>query len=394
MKFINAFRYIRGVVSFEAKGGFSERFINLCRVNGVRIWDIKEDEGAIIAKTTIDGYRKIPLVTRKSGMKIKIIKKSGLPFIFKAFSARKGLILGIITSVFLLMLYSKSIWSIRVTGNKNIPAEQIISVLEENGLRKGTFKKDIDYDVYKYLLFKNIPEISWANLQIDGSEMTVEVTEVTPIPESREKNICNIVASYDGVIDRMVVSAGESRVQPGEAVKKGDLLVSGVTYNDKANVTQFWASRAEIIASTERNIKIEVAKNQAKTVFTGEKKQVDELELFRLRLPLYLFDMPFESYETEESEEKLIFFGKELPIKISHKTAKETRIERYTADEKIAEALAAPQKTAYEERLPEDSQIKTIKKTIKETEDSFIFIYTYYLTENIAEELPINLDNK
>lgn len=40
---INFLRLILGFVEFEAKGGFPERFLNLCTVNGITLWQVQND---------------------------------------------------------------------------------------------------------------------------------------------------------------------------------------------------------------------------------------------------------------------------------------------------------------------------------------------------------------
>lgn len=394
MNLIGLFRYIRGEILFEARGGFPERFFNLCRVHNIKIWDIRQNGECFTARTSISGYRDIPEAARKSGMRVKMIKKSGVPFFIKKIDERKGLIAGAVIACFLVMFYTKSVWVIDVDGNSKISDAEIISVLEENGLKKGTLKKDVDYEKYKFLLYQNIPGISWANLQIDGARMVVEITEVTQAPENAEKKICNIVASHDGIIESQVVSAGESMVKSGEAVKKGDLLVSGVTFNDKAQATQFWASRAVVNAATKRVFKTEIAKKQTKTIYTGKEKSRNQLEFFRLKIPLYVMNTSFDNYKCEESEKSPVICGTELPVKLKRKVLREIRTEAYTADRKTAEMLAQPQKEKFEKSFSAGTKIKSVDKKISETASSYIITYTYNLTENIAQESPITIKNE
>ncbi len=394
MNLIGLFRYIRGEILFQARGGFPERFFNLCRVHKIKIWDIRQNGECFTAHTSISGYREIPEAARKSGMRVKIIKKIGVPFFIRKIDERKGLIAGVVVACFLIVLYTKSVWVIDVEGNSKISDSKIMDVLEENGLKKGTLKKDIDYEKYKFLLYQNIPGISWANLQIDGARMVVEITEVTQAPENAEKKICNIIASHDGIIENQVVSAGESMVKSGEAVKKGDLLVSGVTFNDKAQATQFWASRAVVNASTKRVFKAEIAKKQTKTIYTGREKSRNQLEFFRLKIPLYIMNTSFKNYKCEESETSPVICGTELPVKLKRKVLKEIRTESYTADKKTAEKLVQAEKNKFEKSFSAGTKIKSVDKKISETASFYIFIYTYSLTENIAQESPITVKNE
>lgn len=56
MLFIKLIRFLCGYVRFRAKGGFPERFINLCSKENIPLWDISGSKGEMYAKTTIRGY--------------------------------------------------------------------------------------------------------------------------------------------------------------------------------------------------------------------------------------------------------------------------------------------------------------------------------------------------
>ena len=69
MFFIKLIRFLCGYVRFRAKGGFPERFINLCSKENIPLWDISGSKGEMYAKTTIRGYHRIRACARKSGMR-------------------------------------------------------------------------------------------------------------------------------------------------------------------------------------------------------------------------------------------------------------------------------------------------------------------------------------
>ena len=45
MLFVNFVRFILGYICFTATGGFPERFLNLCRLNKIILWDLKNKNG-------------------------------------------------------------------------------------------------------------------------------------------------------------------------------------------------------------------------------------------------------------------------------------------------------------------------------------------------------------
>ena len=98
----NLFHLIFGCVYFTASGGFSERFINVCTALGIQLWGIRKKSYGLTAYTTIDGYKKIKNAARASGMKVKIKKKTGLPFVIRKYESHTGLFVGLFVVLFIL----------------------------------------------------------------------------------------------------------------------------------------------------------------------------------------------------------------------------------------------------------------------------------------------------
>ena len=148
MIFVYILRFITGFVKFRAGGGFSERFVNLCNLSGIPLWDITYDGDNVFACTTIDGYKKIISCARKSGMTTKSLKRVGLPFILFRFRSRSGLAIGLALMMLTLSILSGRIWIIDVTGNEIVPDEEIIAAAK--AAHAHSFKKRLPkgYDTF------------------------------------------------------------------------------------------------------------------------------------------------------------------------------------------------------------------------------------------------------
>ena len=79
---------IIGVVTVEIEGFFTERFINLCKINNIKIWDIRTIvKGVVRFKINIKQFKKLRKIARKTKCKVRIKDKKGL--YFKLFRYRK-----------------------------------------------------------------------------------------------------------------------------------------------------------------------------------------------------------------------------------------------------------------------------------------------------------------
>jgi len=94
MVFIHLIRFITGYVVFNARGGFPERFINLCALHHIPLWDVNCSGGGLRACTTIKGYRQIRPPARKSRVLPRIAERHGLPFFLHRYKRRAGMLAG------------------------------------------------------------------------------------------------------------------------------------------------------------------------------------------------------------------------------------------------------------------------------------------------------------
>ena len=151
-------RFIFGYVTFTARGGFPERFINLCRQNRISLWDLKSENSVISACTDVSCYKRIRKAAKKSGMRVRIYKKHGLSFFLNRHSRRMGLIAGMLICMSVLLILSTRIWRIEVIGNTEIPSEEILEVFDGLGVRAGVPVSSIDEWTVEQAAIKKLPE--------------------------------------------------------------------------------------------------------------------------------------------------------------------------------------------------------------------------------------------
>lgn len=189
--------YILGYLNIEIEGYFVEKFINICISKNIFLWNIKRTRATIAySNIGIKNFRKISKIAKSTKCRVKIKSKKGLPFIFNKYRKRK------VFFVFLLLLtvgvisLSNFVWNIEVTGNVNIPKEELIKNLEADGLKLGTLKSKINAKeiINKMRLERN--DLAWIGIQLKGTNAIVKIVESDKRPEIiDEKDYCNIVAT-------------------------------------------------------------------------------------------------------------------------------------------------------------------------------------------------------
>ena len=61
--------YLKGYVRIRITGYSPERFLNACRYKNIYIWDLKRVCGSYEMNLTIDGFRRLKEIVRKTGTK-------------------------------------------------------------------------------------------------------------------------------------------------------------------------------------------------------------------------------------------------------------------------------------------------------------------------------------
>ena len=105
-------QYGKGYLKIHVSGYFAERFLNGCSHKKIRLWDLKPVPGGYEMCITISGFRKLKPIIRKTGTKVVIVKRSGLPFLLFKYRKRRLFFAGSLLFVLLIFLMSRNIWSI------------------------------------------------------------------------------------------------------------------------------------------------------------------------------------------------------------------------------------------------------------------------------------------
>lgn len=226
------FLYMRlcGFVSISVEGFFVERFMNLCLNQGIFLWDITREKNTFVrVKLSTSDFKKIKSIARKTKCRIRIEKKTGIPFLIHNYRKRKAFFIAVIILFVLAFIISRFIWNIEIVGLEKIEEQEIQELLLENGIEVGKLKNKVNIEEAVNNIRLKEENIGWIGIKIKGTNVIVEIVETVDKPEVIDENeICNIVSTKDATISKIIVQNGTARVNVGDEVKVGDLLVEGI----------------------------------------------------------------------------------------------------------------------------------------------------------------------
>ena len=189
----------------------------------------------------------------QKGITYSIVGKTGLGWSVQKLFLRRLLILGLVCYFVLAITLPGRIYFLKVVGNEQVAAGTIMEAAKECGIRFGMKSSEIRSEQIKNQLLSRIPEIQWVGITSYGSAAIIHVEErsLAKLENSSGNGVSGIVAKCDGVVTGVEVISGNALVTEGQAVKKGDILVSG--YTDCGLKVKGEQAKAEVYAYTSKN---------------------------------------------------------------------------------------------------------------------------------------------
>ncbi len=281
---IRLLRWFLGYVYFEAVGGFSERFLNLCKIRGIPLWNVSNNGVKVKAVTSIEGFQKLNIPCENSGMVLENIKEKGLKSLVNQHKSRFGLVLGLVFAVLFISFVSGFIWNVEIIEKEGVKLDNFTEILAEEGVKIGARKSKIDVLQVQESILNKCPQLSWISINIFGSKAQIEYTPIKKnVPQDDAKTPKNLVATKKGKIVLVEGYRGKNEVKEGDYVDKGDLLISGVTVNGDLSESFVHAS-GKIFALTENKERITYPL-KSKLTLVNERKSIYEINIFGFGIP-------------------------------------------------------------------------------------------------------------
>ncbi len=195
---------VRGQVWLRVTCPYPERVLNLCSARKLAFWDL-EWEGAetFTCRMSRKDHRVLSRTAEKLDCTIEIVRREGAPYTLAKLRHRQALAVGIAACGTAVLIGSFFVWDIQIAGNETVPREVILRSLENNGVHRGCFGFALNGEDIRNHLLLEIPELSWAAVNVSGCRANVEVRERRTAPKPLDRKIpCNLVARRDGLVLR------------------------------------------------------------------------------------------------------------------------------------------------------------------------------------------------
>lgn len=364
-------KYVRGYLRIRVSGFSPERFMNLCSNKGILLWKIEREGDVYYMNIHLDGFRALRPIVRKTGTKVAVLERCGLPFFLPKLFRRKAFIGGLMLAVAFWMISSLFIWDIQTAGNYRITDDVFNTFLREQQVTVGMKKSGLDIGALEKEIRRTFPEITWASTRLSGTKLLIEIKENdAPIitQQAAAEMGSELVTDYDGTIVAIIVRSGVPMVKVGDAVAKGDVLVAGnvPVYNEDATVREYLYvdADADIWLEHAMSFSARLPFDYIQKEYTGRTKK-----RFYLRIGNHEWKMPQERpflvYDSLIRESRPLVFEKlSIPVYQGSYTYREYKNVEHEYTLEQAEALLSEKLRTFLASL-EEKGVQIIEKDVK-----------------------------
>ena len=354
--------FSEGYVIIQIDGLCAARFMKRMTDSGIRVSDVHSN-GEASVRLSIPAKRFFLLRKLKRGLpvRIRIIRKGGLPFFMKKLFRRPVLWIGTCVLFFALLFLQSRIWVIRVEETVRVDPDEVLSLLSERGIYPGASLSGPILITAANDLSAQIHDAAWIGLDREGVMLKVNVVETLPESLKRSNRVpSDIVAEKDGVITSIQVMRGQPMVKVGDHVKAGDVLISGtVTYKDSQYQT---SADGMVYAAINYQTECPVSDRVRESYETGETEIVRAVTFADWKV--LSSRSSFEHYRLTDT--RAVSVSSLFPIRIEQYTAREIGFRERTISDEEAEqnALSEAREQAFD-LVPHSAAIINIYGTIK-----------------------------
>ena len=226
--------------------------------------------------------------------------------------------------------------------------------------------------------------VAYVAINLTGTVATVQVRESAPRPEVSLHTPANLVARCDGVVVLPLIYEGKCVVEPGQTVRAGQILASGILDTDN-NGIRLTRAAGSVMARTEQTFSVTVPFSYLEKVYTGRSWHEVEVSFFGLAGKVFKNTGNMtDTCDIIKTDKEFVLGARTLPCGVTHTAYR--AFEWVTVQRTATEALALAE-AELAAALSEASSSRTLLQRVTETSVSdcgVTLICTAVFEEDIA----------
>lgn len=260
-------------LTLDIEGLNLERLLRTAAGEGILLRDARR-VGAKAMRVRAAVWQKKALLglCERRGWAVREVKAGPIVRMARFFRRRAMLLPAAAMCAALVWLSSHTLLAIDIQGAAQNEAE-LRAILKEEGVAPGRWIPSISADELRMKLALGLPGLSFAGVRFAGSTMIVECQQAREGEHAHaEGSALDIVATQPGMITSIYASSGTPRVEAGQAVRKGQVLIAGYERTEKGGLVPVQAM-GDVTARVWASGEARTALYASRTVETGRTRR-------------------------------------------------------------------------------------------------------------------------
>ena len=313
---------------FRVRGLSAEKLLNEARKRGFAVRNVRRaGDRSLLLECAPRDYAALRALAEERGFEVGEMEPVGLPRLLRRLLARPGLLIAGALGTLLIVWALGYVWEIRVE-NAGPYIGEVRLYLEEQGVRPGIRRSQVDIAALREGLAWRLPKVKWVRAEWQGVVLRLRLEQGTPPPEESAAQAGDIVAREDGVIAWIAAYAGTPLAKPGDFVRAGQVLIQGQERRENGAVLPVRA-RGDVMARVWLTAKVRLPLAEYVTYATGRETEVRVIET-----PLFSWaDRAEPEYLVSDRETRTLPLGGAwAPVWLRRETYREAYLEKTERD--------------------------------------------------------------
>ena len=317
---------MRDEVTVRVRCLMPEKLIDRATAQGARFDAVQLADGhTLLVRCDAASARRLLALCQRFNLSADVTGLRGVSALRRFAGQRATLAVGVVVAVVLCALFLSRLWIVDIafTGERAAlgDAAALSRSLEALGIRPGR-SLDIDTGLLSQRLLAENDRYSYVGVRRQGVRLLVEAVPEAPAPALYDLEAArDLVCARDGIVVSAVVRSGALCVKPGDAVRRGQVLIRGEE-QATSEETRPIAALGEVIVRSWFAGEARLPLTRARTVDTGRRSTGARLSALGLEWPI----AEAESYPSQRVDTACLpIGGLFVPLEIQRVTHHETR---------------------------------------------------------------------
>ena len=281
---------MRGEVTVRVRCLMPERLIDRATAQGARFASVQlAEDKALVVRCDPQSARLLLALCRRFRLEACVVRLRGLSALRRFVRQRVTLAAGIACAVILSAFFLTRVWIVDIAFTGELAtlgdSAALSRTLDALGVRPG-IDRSMDTGLLAQRLLARTDYYSYAGVRLQGVRLLVEAAPEAPSPALYDVNSArDLVCAREGIVVRVVARSGMPCVKPGDAVRRGQVLIRGEEQASKEQTRPIGAL-GEVIVRSWFSGEARLPLTQTDAVDTGRRSTGARLALLGLEWPI------------------------------------------------------------------------------------------------------------